>query len=571
MMSENHLMRAERWWHREAQSSDVKGYLHPVQAKALGALMDAQMRAGLQGSLAEIGVYQGKTLIGLTRASQPDERVLGVDPLRLGQTDLMPGLERNLHKHLQADERARLLLERRLSTDLTIRDWMNALGQPARFVHLDGHHAYETILHDFRLAASWLVKGGIVVFDDFLNELHPDLTRGMLEALTANTQLVPVAVIPRVGHIEEGGSKLVCTTPSHKDDYLKALDDALSPLMRPWQDELLGRPVRVYRHPMPTRVAQAPIVPAAVDHNSAPQKKSGAAGPAPIVFALHDLSGHYWVQTAVAMASVAQHAQGTCRFHVLHDHTLTVAARERMQTLSRQMGFELNWHDVELPASVMTGNLRQFGPGALFRLMIPQLFAREEQVIYLDSDLVCNGLDMATLTEGVNPAAPIAAVPDPFMSLVPQHAHAIEAMGLETAQYFNSGVMLWRPPLIQENLLQAFAKFMESHPQAIHPDQDFLNLYFAGRAAYLPPRFNTQAGLMQGSLVQPLSHYQAKVIHYAGKLKPLDGILSPGVLPFWMHALAVPEAVAAVGHTHYLYPLMNQPHGLRRSRLQAVD
>jgi hypothetical protein len=43
---------------------------------------------------------------------------------------------------------------RQLSTDLSVADWMQALEQPARFVHLDGHHARETMLHDLRFNGS---------------------------------------------------------------------------------------------------------------------------------------------------------------------------------------------------------------------------------------------------------------------------------------------------------------------------------------------------------------------------------------------------------------------------------
>lgn len=568
-MSSQDKLRSARWWRGEAQSAGVKGYLHPIQAMAMQALLDHQQKMGIQGSLAEVGVFHGKTLIGLVRSSRPGERVIGVDPLRLGSSDLLPTLQRNLARHLLDEERQRLQTVRRLSTDLSMADWMALLGQPARLVHLDGHHAHETILHDLRLAGSSLVDGGVVVLDDFLNELHPDLTRGMIEGLTAHTHLEPVAVVPRVGHIEEGGSKLVCVTRGSAAGYLKALDEALAGQLRPWQDALLGRPVRVYRHPMP--VAAAPVCAPTSGQESAGSAASAAAqAMPPIVFCLHDKSGHYWIQTAVAMASVAQHSSAPCRFHVLHDDTLPPQAVRRMQRMSEQLGFELQWHAVQLPESVRGVRLRRFGPGSLFRLMIPKLFRHEDQVIYLDSDLVCNGLDLAELCRDVPEQAPVAAATDPYIGLVSGHRKALEALGLAPEHYFNSGVMLWRPQLIEEDLLAAFDRFMIRFPDALHPDQDFLNCHFGARAAVLDARFNTQACLMQKSLFEPLSHYQGKVVHFTGKLKPMDGVLGPGVLPFWMHSAWVPEVSACVGHTHYLYPLAGQPNTVQRSRLQAV-
>jgi lipopolysaccharide biosynthesis glycosyltransferase len=429
------------------------------------------------------------------------------------------------------------------------------------------------------LASSYLVEGGVVVLDDFLNELHPDLTRGMLEGLMAHAHLEPVAVVPRVGHIEEGGSKLVCVTRGAADAYLKALDAAFTGSLRPWQDALLGRPVRVYRHPMPTAAAsedRAKGESLTLGQSSIGRQvvtKDSAQAPQPIppiVFCLHDTTGHYWVQTAVAMASVAQHARGQCHFHVLHDDTLVPQAVQRMQALSEQLNFRLDWRAVQLPSSVLSARLRRFGPGSLFRLMIPQLFRQEEQVIYLDSDLVCNGLNLAELAIGVPALAPVAAVHDPFIAVPARHRQALQSLGLLSEQYFNSGVMLWRPKLIEEDLIEAFDQFIAHFPDTLHPDQDFLNRHFGARAGVLDARFNTQAGLLQASLLQPVAHYQGKIVHFAGKLKPMDGSLSPGVLPFWMHAAWVPEVAACVGHAHYLYPVINKPNMLQRSKLQPV-
>lgn len=545
--------RIDQWFLQQSPRDRVQGYLQNTQAMALHALLKSQCDQGLRGALAEVGTFHGKTLIGLARAAQPNERVVGVDPLKIGVTDLAPILERNTQQYLNDDERQGLHILRQFSTDLSVADWMQALGQPARFVHLDGHHARETMLHDLRLAASSLVPGAVIVIDDFLNELHPDLTSGILDALAVQTHLEAVAVIPRMGHIEEGGSKLVCTTRGHAARYTAALDAALSGHLRPWTDALLGKPVRVYRSSMPAR-APEPVI---------PQPAASAAG-LPVVFALHDADGQYWINAAVAMASVAQHASVPLHFHVLHDHTLHSAARARLSAVAKAAHAELSFQAITLPASLSAQKLHRFSPASLYRLMIPKLFAHESVVVYLDADLVSHGVDVKTLVDASPETAPLAGVPDPFIAVPKPHQKALEKLGIDPGRYVNSGVLVIRPSLVREDLLVAFDRFFEQHPDALHPDQDFINLHFEGRLGQLSGHFNQQVGVYEKTLFWPLADYQQKIIHYAGKLKPLQGNLAPGLMVFWMYAQWVPEAAQSQGKMRYVHPLSDKPHGVVR-------
>jgi lipopolysaccharide biosynthesis glycosyltransferase/predicted O-methyltransferase YrrM len=542
--------RIDEWFLQPSLKDRVQGYLQTTQAMALHALLTCQLAHGVRGALAEVGTFHGKTLIGLARAAQHNERVVGVDPLKIGATDLAPILERNTQQYLNEDERQGLRILRQLSTDLSVADWMQALEQPARFVHLDGHHARETMLHDLRLAAASLVPGAVIVIDDFLNELHPDLTSGILDALAVQTHLEAVAVIPRMGHIEEGGSKLVCTTKGHAARYTAALDAALSGHLRPWTDAVLGKPVRVYRSSMPTRAPEPAI----------PKPTAGL----PVVFALHDTDGQYWINAAVAMASVAQHASVPLHFYVLHDQTLQPAARARLSAVAQAAQAQLSFKPMALPSSIGPERLHRFSPASLYRLMIPQLLAHEPVVLYLDADLVSHGVDVKTLVDAAPETAPLAGVLDPFIGVPQRHQQALKALQLSPERYLNSGVLVMRPPLIGEDLLAAFDRFFQQHPDALHPDQDFLNLHFAGRWAELPSHFNQQVGVYEKTLFWPLSDYQQKIIHYAGKLKPLQGNLAPGTLVFWMYTQGVPEAAQSQAHMRYIHPMIKEPHAVTR-------
>jgi lipopolysaccharide biosynthesis glycosyltransferase len=541
--------RASRWFFDAATRDQVRGYLQYTQAHALGALLDQQSRLGIEGSLAEIGLYFGKTFIGLVRASRKGELVVGVDPLRIGSQDLLPEFTRNMRTHLTLEELERVVVRRKLSTDVAPLEWMRSLGQAARFVHLDGHHARATILYDLQLAACWLQKGGLVVIDDFLNELHPDLTSGILDGLDAHPRLEPVAVIPRRGGIDEGGSKLVCTTRGDAETYRDALDRALEDHLRPWNDRMLGQEVRVYRSLGSSQPAVRP-----------PSESKRL----PVVFALHDSKGNYWLNTAVAITSVIQHAKSPISIYVLHDDSLRPLAKQRLMDIARQLGAPLTLMPVRAPSSLPVSFSRQFSPACVFRLMIPKLFPEAEAVVYLDSDLVSNGVDVGEIAASAPSDAPISAVLDPNIAIPLRHREVLDELGLDPASYFNSGVLVIRPALIKEDLVEACLAFSQAYPSALHADQDFLNHHFAGRFAPLESRFNHHVGLFDQEVARPLNELAGKILHYAGKIKPLEGKIGPGLIPFLAHTQLVPEILHGQMYevSGYFFPSQDNPHAL---------
>jgi lipopolysaccharide biosynthesis glycosyltransferase/predicted O-methyltransferase YrrM len=541
--------RARSWFYDATTRDQVRGYLQLTQAHAIGALLDQQSRAGVTGALAEIGLYFGKTFIGLARAARGEEKVFGVDPLKIGAQDLQPELTRNLKSHLNQVELDRVVVRRALSTDLGAMDWMRSLGQAARFVHLDGHHARATILHDLQLAASWLAKGGLVVIDDFLNELHPDLTSGILDGLEAHPQLEPVAVIPRRGTIDEGGSKLVCCTRGDAAMYREALDRALADHLRPWNDRMLGQEVRVYR----TLGSSQPAPRTAAEEK-----------PLPVVFAVHDAKGTYWLNTAVALTSIAVHAKRPIQLYVLHDDSLSAVAKQRLTEIGAQLRTPLTLMPVRPPPTLPVRFSRQFSPACVFRLMIPRLFPDAEAVVYLDSDLVSNGLDITELAAAAPKDAALSAALDLNIALPERHREVLAELGLDGASYFNSGVLVFRPRLIEEDLVEACLAYSDAFPAALHADQDFLNHHFAGRFAILDPRFNFQMGAVDQEVVRPLEEYAGKILHYAGMVKPLEGRIGPGLIPFLAHTYLVPEIYQGGMYQveGYLMPAKGDPHGV---------
>lgn len=228
----------EAWFAPTGGMTKVQGFISPRAARAISAILTHQQDRKLVGSLAEIGAFCGKTMVGMALAGNPGERVIGID---IFPDDMAQRLFNTLKMALPVETGAKVQLVKIDSTTLEPIDWMKLLAQPARFVHIDGDHTYNAVLSDLQLAGSYLAAEAVVVIDDFLHDWYPDVTEGVLNGLRVAKNLRPVAVIPRSGSLMNGGTKLICATPGAVDDYLA--------LMKATFPELKGNSVRIAGHP----------------------------------------------------------------------------------------------------------------------------------------------------------------------------------------------------------------------------------------------------------------------------------------------------------------------------------
>lgn len=259
-----------------------------------------------------------------------------------------------------------------------------------------------------------------------------------------------------------------------------------------------------------------------------------------IIFCISDDSGEYWPNLAVALKSVLTYASSQQQVWILYDKPLVPNAVSLLQDLGAQHKANLTFAHIKLPTFLAEANYGAFSPASIFRLGIPKLFRDHEQVVYLDCDLIFHGVDVAELVSAAGDA-PLAAVRDPYIGRPQKHRDQLATLGLNPSNYFNSGVLVMRPKELPDDLIARFMAFAKQHRVMSHPDQDFLNVEFKDKWLALPSRFNHQACAFDRSLFQPISSYTGKVIHYAGKVKPLQGALAPAFVPFWMYAQAIPD------------------------------
>jgi lipopolysaccharide biosynthesis glycosyltransferase len=290
--------------------------------------------------------------------------------------------------------------------------------------------------------------------------------------------------------------------------------------------------------------------------------------PTALVFSIHDATGDYWPYLYVALRSVLLGSKPQSVW-VLHDQTLTDEARQHLELLCASYKSSITFGKVTLPPYLASANFGAFSAASIFRLGIPKFFKEHEQVVYLDCDLVFNGVDIDDLISAAGDA-PIAAVLDPYIGRSKKHRDQLSSFGLDASKYFNSGVLVMRPKLLPDDLIERFQAFCKQHPVQSHPDQDFLNLQFKDQWKSLDSRFNYQACAFDNTLFQPVSSYFGKVIHYAGKVKPLHGSLAPAFIPFWMYAAGIPK-VAEVFDQAALSYLEPDPNASDRVKVRKLD
>jgi hypothetical protein len=170
----------------------VSGWLNSGAALATFLLSDWQVRAGITGHVAEIGVHHGKYFILLALLRQPSEmavaidvfgdQALNVDSSGLGDYDIFVA---NISRHVGGSQD--VLVHQSDSLMLHGRDLLAPglpprlaeSGQGFRIFSVDGCHTAKHTASDIAVAFDVLAPGGIVVVDDFYNAHWPGVQEGV--------------------------------------------------------------------------------------------------------------------------------------------------------------------------------------------------------------------------------------------------------------------------------------------------------------------------------------------------------------------------------------------------------
>lgn len=220
----------------------VEGWLGTEAMRMVHELAAQQRLDGLSGAVAEIGVHHGQLFILLALETAPGELAVGFDLFenqdenidKSGEGDRNV-LERNLAMSLVDRDRVRLVTAN--SMDLTPSDVWNYCHSEVRMFSVDGGHTAELTANDLSLAAQVLAPGGIVILDDYFNEMWPGVAEGTMRFLADNPGvLIPFGV----------GSNKVCFTNSqlHVERYQNCITAAGGGHMM-FENDMAGYPVTI--------------------------------------------------------------------------------------------------------------------------------------------------------------------------------------------------------------------------------------------------------------------------------------------------------------------------------------
>jgi lipopolysaccharide biosynthesis glycosyltransferase len=261
-----------------------------------------------------------------------------------------------------------------------------------------------------------------------------------------------------------------------------------------------------------------------------------AQGGTPIVIAIAlDRKYAPWSATLLRSCMGANPTSSMC-FEIVHDRTLSEEDCGRLTEMATSDRSSVRFHAVasdrlsDLPTTPL------FGSVVWLRFCLPELLPDRSRVIYLDSDTLVMS-DLGGLWDTPLDQHPLAAVANVVEPWARPH---VEALGIRyPGGFFNSGVLLMdldrmRAEQSSNQLFEAAADLGE---RLVWPDQDALNLVFAGRWLPLHPRWNTQ------NIFWAWREWAVEVF---GEAAVDDAVRQPGIRHFEGPSLSKPW--------HYLCP-----------------
>jgi hypothetical protein len=177
----------------------VEGWMLPAAAEMTTTLSAVQETQHISGNVAEIGVHHGKLFILLYLLAQGDERAVAIDLFadqtqnidHSGAGDL-DKFRANLARHADPDMR-RLVVHEGDSTALDGAGLKRLAGGAYRLISIDGGHTAEATAHDLAIAVEALAPEGLIILDDYFNEMWPGVSEGVHRYFREPRGILPFA------------------------------------------------------------------------------------------------------------------------------------------------------------------------------------------------------------------------------------------------------------------------------------------------------------------------------------------------------------------------------------------
>ena len=183
-----------------ANGEAVHGWLNQYSALFIANFSALQSKSGIKGAVGEIGVHMGRLFILLKLTATPGEKCFAIDVFsdqnknldRSGFGDRARFLENVRHWTGNTD----IKIIETSSLDVKPDDLLAAVGS-CRLISIDGGHTEECTFNDLQLSETVLDERGVIVLDDFFNQMWPGVATGASKYfLSSGTRLRPFAITP---------------------------------------------------------------------------------------------------------------------------------------------------------------------------------------------------------------------------------------------------------------------------------------------------------------------------------------------------------------------------------------
>jgi len=191
-------------------SGKIDGWFYPMDMAACCLLNEVQRSMGLAGSICEVGVWHGKSLVLFSHFLGEGERLLGYD---LFPDDLKEKAWANVQKF--GDPRS-VQLHAGDTSKLTFERLKQELPEGLRLLHIDAGHEYHEVLHQLALFAPFVKDGGCIIMDDYQDREFPGIEAAVLDFAERDR---PRRFVPFLA----GGNKMYICERGHAGRYQKAL------------------------------------------------------------------------------------------------------------------------------------------------------------------------------------------------------------------------------------------------------------------------------------------------------------------------------------------------------------
>ncbi|MCL2893547.1 lipopolysaccharide 3-alpha-galactosyltransferase [Brenneria tiliae] len=232
---------------------------------------------------------------------------------------------------------------------------------------------------------------------------------------------------------------------------------------------------------------------------------------------------------AVSIASILlKNSERPLSFHVFTD-TLDQENQDRFNALAEQYSTSITLYIVNCDWLKSLPSTKNWSYAIYFRFIATDYFYnRLDKIIYLDSDIVCNGSlqELADLDISTYIVAAVAEGGGPWWE---KRARSLKTPEIKNG-YFNSGVLLinlnnWHKNSITTKTMTMLTD-KDTAKRVSFPDQDILNILLHEHVLFLDKKYNTQFSINYELKCKSDENYPHPIndstifIHYIGPTKP---------------------------------------------------